>query len=588
MARALFLGLNWNKTNGEATFFECIQSFLYGAKLDASVTGYLIFFPTLILIADSIFKHSWFLKTVNIYTNILILIISILVMIDSGVYPHWGNKLDVYGAFYLNNIGEVMNFVSFKTVILSILLFLILGLPFYFIYKKGVHPILYQHKSKWTSAFVFLLLGIMSILPIRGGLSINPINLSTVYFSNKTFFNHSAINVAWNIIYTYSEKDKLYQSFEYFDTNKVQSYVKQLYPLNLHSPKLLTAKRPNIVFVILESFTSKLIFQKWDNITITPNLNDLAKEGFYFSNFYSSGDRTDEGLVSILSGYPAQPISYIINYQSKTAKLPSIVRDLKKVGYHTSFYYGGDINFANMKSFLLQSGMEEIIEKNDFPQNKATAKWGLHDEVVFEKVLDDIKKSETPFFKTILTLTSHPPFETPVPVVINGPDVNTLFANSANYTDRALGNFINELKQDPVWKNTLVVLVADHGVPYLDNCSVSDPKKFKIPMIWLGGALGEQLTLIDKYASQTDIANTLLSQLDMPAENYPYSKNIFSPASKSFSFYTWNHGFGFLGDSTTHIYNHTSRRFKIKEGKEFPDSIGNAYLQMVSDDYLKK
>ena len=509
-------------------------------------------------------------------------------MIDAGVYSHWGNKFDVYSAFYLNNIGEVMNFIPFKTIVVSILSFLFLWLPFYFIYRKIVHPILQQEDQKWVSALIFLVLGSLSIIPIRGGIGMNPINLSNVYFSNKTFLNHSAINVVWNIIYTFSEKEKLHQSFDYISPEKVGPLVKTLYPLNLHSPELLTTDRPNIILVILESFTSKLIFKKWNNIVITPNLNQLAKEGFYFSNFYSSGDRTDEGLVSILSGYPAQPISYIINYQSKTAKLPSIVQDLKGVGYHTSFYYGGDINFANMKSFLLQSGMEEIVEKNNFPKSKLNAKWGLHDEVVFNEALKEIKESKSPFFKTILTLTSHPPFETPIPTVIEGTDDNTLFANSANYTDLALGNFIDELKKDTVWENTLVILVADHGVPYLDNCSISDPEKYKVPMIWLGGALGEQLTITDKYSSHTDIANTLLSQLNLPTEKYPYSKNIFSPWSKSFSFYTFNHGFGFLGDSTTHIYNHTSKRFDQHDGSEFPDSIGNAYLQMVSDDYLGK
>ena len=588
LARLIFLIYNWDKIISVESFSEAISVFWYGGKLDLSVTGYLLLLPTLFIVITSFFKRNFIRKLIFGYTCILLLVISFLVILDASLYGHWGNKLDVYGAVYLNNIGEVANFIPIKTFVINTLAFLFLIFTSYFFYAKKIHSQLHFHQQDlWRVPIVFLLLGALSIIPIRGGIGINPINLSNVFFSNNTFANHSAINTIWNVIYTYSEKDKLYQTYNYISPQKVTPYFQSLYPKEKPTSPLFKIEKPNIILIILESFTSSLLDRKWNGIEITPNLNRLKTQGIYFENFYANGDRTDEGLVSILSSFPAQPISYIINYQNKTAQLPSIIRDLEKIDYNTSFYYGGDINFANMKSYLLQSGVEKILDKSDFPSEKYNAKWGVHDHFLFEKVLEEIRVAQPPFFKGVLSLTSHPPFDTPFATAIKGTDDGSLFANSANYTDQALGNFIEKIQKSKIWDNSLIIIVADHGAPYLDNTNFSAPEKFRIPMVWLGGVLDSIPKIYSKYASQSDIAKTLLYQLNIENPKYEYSKNIFSSSSKSFSFYTFNHGFGFLGDSTQHIYNYKSNKFQKQEGYEFPDSIGNAYLQKVSYDFSK-
>jgi len=144
------------------------------------------------------------------------------------------------------------------------------------------------------------------------------------------------------------------------------------------------------------------------------------------------------------------------------------------------------------------------------------------------------------------------------------------------------------LSREPKWKNTLVVLVADHSIPYLDNCHIAAPQKFKIPMIWLGGALQDSTFEVTKFASQTDIVNTLLSQLNQGFQPYKYGKNILSPSSKSFAFYIFNHGYGFLADSTKVIYDYNGNRFLKQKENTFPDSVGNAYLQKISNDFSSK
>ena len=128
---------------------------------------------------------------------------------------------------------------------------------------------------------------------------------------------------------------------------------------------------------------------------------------------YSTGDRTEIGLASILSGFPAQPQSSIVHFPKKTEKLPSLIRSLKQLDYNSTFYYGGDISFASMSSFIYNSGIDKIIDKSSFSPKTYNAKWGVHDHILFEKVYDDILKDSSQFLKICLSLSSHPPYDIP-------------------------------------------------------------------------------------------------------------------------------------------------------------------------------
>ena len=111
-----------------------------------------------------------------------------------------------------------------------------------------------------------------------------------------------------------------------------------------------------------ESLTSKVVASVGGLPGITPRFDSLARQGILFTNMYASGDRSAKGIVAILSGYPAQPTTSIITIPTKTASLPSLPRTFKAQGYHNSFYYGGETEFSNIKSYLLQQGFEKIID----------------------------------------------------------------------------------------------------------------------------------------------------------------------------------------------------------------------------------
>jgi phosphoglycerol transferase MdoB-like AlkP superfamily enzyme len=166
------------------------------------------------------------------------------------------------------------------------------------------------------------------------------------------------------------------------------SAVAELYPTiqKQNSENILTTKHPNVVLVILESFTSDVVGSFGGEANVSPYLSKLANEGIAFDSIYASGDRTDKGLVALLSGFPSQAVRSIIHQPDKFEKLPSLAQSMINNGYQPFFIYGGESEFANFKSYLLASGIHQIIDKNNFETNQMNSKWGAHDGFLFDKL----------------------------------------------------------------------------------------------------------------------------------------------------------------------------------------------------------
>jgi phosphoglycerol transferase MdoB-like AlkP superfamily enzyme len=340
---------------------------------------------------------------------------------------------------------------------------------------------------------------------------------------------------------------------------------------------------------VLESFSGYLIGPLGGDSLVTPNFNRYIKEGILFSDFYASGTRTDKAIPAILDGYPAQPAQSIVKEPKKSQSLPSLVKILIDKGYHSAFWYGGEINFANFNSFVIGSGFHDIITKVNFKPENFNSKWGVHDHILLKTLEDSMKVVKEPFLKVVLTLSSHEPFDVPMKPVFEGDDNITKYKNSVFYADKSLGSFLDWAKGTDWWKNTLIIMVADHCCRVSEDMLIYSQNVFKIPMVWIGGALLKKGIRIDKLGSQVDIPVTLLNQLDL-SSNFPFAKDLFSPQSRSFAFYTYNEGFGFITDSSAVIYDHKSKNLVLREGKDpdYAEKNGKAYLQVLFNDYLKR
>lgn len=590
--RAVFLLYNHDLTE-QLTSGEVLNVFLHGLKMDISMGGYFLMLTALILTFSIFIQSGWLYFILNAISITLIILCSIIVIVDLELYRHWGFRLDTTPIFYLAGTeSEAMGSVEITVVIKVIFILLALSTIAIFIYSTWLGSRLSSLKpptSKKKSAVVLLTITALMFIPIRGSFSVAPMNIGFVFFhKSKPFANHAAINVVWNFLYSLQQSSETEYPNNFFDKALTEKYFKSLYAEDDSTVYVFTEPKPNIIIFILETFTAKIIEPLGGVKGLTPNFNKLCSEGILFNNFFSSGDRTDKGIVSILSAYPAQPKSNIIRYPSKSQKLPYFNRFMNDLGYTTSFIYGGDIDFANFRAYLTNSRFDHITSDEDFPDELNQSKWGVHDHIVFQKALDECNSTKSPFFKVILSLSSHEPFDVPMEPYITGNDPSTKFLNSTHYTDKCIGEFITKAKQSTWWKNTVIILTADHGSRHPDKSPLDVQERYRIPLLMIGGAIKKD-TIVSIYGNQTDLANTLLGQLSKTSDQFKFSKNMLSPGARSFSTYFFNNGYGFVTPDCYVVYDNTSSVFLRKNGASEEDlNTSKAYQQMLFLDYNSK
>ena len=514
---------------------------------------------------------------------------------DVEIFKAWGSRLDASPLKYLKNLKEVWASISHLPVFWMLFLFIIIYGFLLFAFNKiatqGLQKILLSKGNIFCTLLLILLAGI-NIIPLRGGLQLAPINQSSVYFSQNNFSNLAAINGPWNFMYSLdNDTESGVNPFNYISSREAVLIKDSLYKANGNVEKIIDLYKtpaPNIIFIVWESFTEKVTALQKNGVSITPGFNALKKEGVYFSNIYATGDRTDKGIVAVLSGYPAQPITSILKIPGKAGKLPIVSAELSKKGYHNLFYYGGEPEFANMKAYLMQGVYNKFITEDDFEKKDQNSKWGAHDGVVSKKLSDDLKTIPHPFFCNWLTLSSHEPFETPVPTVIRGKGFESLFLNSLHYTDSIVHEFIQNCKKQSWWNNTIVVIVADHGHSLPSTGKKIDD--FKIPMLFLGGALTKTGIEINKFGSQTDLPATLFGLMNYPTKSFNWSKNLLDSSIHQWAYFSFNNGFGYVEPGKYLIFDNVGKMIIEKQGNISGQDIkkGKAIQQLSFQDYLDK
>ena len=340
--------------------------------------------------------------------------------------------------------------------------------------------------------------------------------------------------------------------------------------------KLINAERPNVMFVLLEG-CGRSVFDASD---VMPNLKKVAAEGVEFTNCFANSFRTDRGVVCTLSGYPSYPdVSIMKLTESKVANLPSIARSLQREGYTTEFLYGGDINFTNTNGYLLSTGYQRTYGEAAFPtEERNNSKWGVHDEYAFNRALKMVEQYPTdrPWMLTLLTLSSHEPWEVPYERLEAGsPD------NAFAYLDECVGDFIEKIKTTEVWKNTLIVLIPDHGISHNLSEEAMTIEKNRIPLIFTGGVVSEPKK-IDILCNQSDLAATLLGQLGIDHKDFPMSRDVLSTTyTYPFAINSWSQGVVWVDSWGASVYDLNTQ--KVVQRQDMPsaqqaDHI-RAYLQ---------
>lgn len=556
--RILFLIYQFQLTI-HLSFGEIVGLLIRGIWMDLSITGYILAVSALFLgiffFAGQKSNRLFF----NIFTATLVSIFSFILVSDLELYRNWGFRIDGTPLLYLKTPDDAIASVKVWVILLLFLFTISIVLFSYRFYNKQVITKSSFNKGKWWMSPILVFVAATMIIPIRGGFGIAPMNPGKVYFSQNIYANHAALNGIWNLIYGLTKSAHMYREYPNRVSDKTaKEWREKLYSKSNEKVNVLKTIRPNVVVILLESFTSKLIEPLGGQANVTPNFNQLTTEGLLFTNIYAAGDRSDKGIVSVISGFPAQSTQSIIKFPLKSAKLPTISSVFDSLGYSTTFYYGGDPDFANMRSYFYSAKFRKLITQDDFPKSYRNSKWGVHDEHVFERLLTDLDSAKGLFFKFFFTLSSHEPFEIPAQPKFPGKHEQDQFLSSVFYADSCLGDFFEKAKQRDWYQNTLFVLIADHGHRLPGNNPIYASEKFRIPMLWLGGVV-DTVGVVDKTASQFDLAATLLNQMNISSKNFNFSKDILS-SQHDFAYYVFNDGLGFVTDSTKLIWDHVGQK----------------------------
>lgn len=584
LQKPLFMLYNGSIEKGFG-FADYMQVMIHGASLDAATAGYLTAFPFLLVLISIWFRKFPLKKILYGYYILAAALISIIFVVDMALYTFWGFKLDVSVFLYIDSPKEALASVSVGFILLRVLAILLLIALNSWVLLKITPSVLTATRKRIAGTAGMLLLGGVLFIIIRGGVTESTSNIGQVYFSNEPFLNHSAVNPDFSLLSSMGKSQDFASEFNFFDEEKRAALFDGLYPTTDGDSiiQVLNTKRPNILIILMEGFGGAFVEPLGGLPDVTPHFNRLSKEGIFFTNCYANSFRTDRGTVCTFSGYLGLPTASVMKIPAKSRTLPAIAEGLSKAGYKTDFLYGGDINFTNMKSYLLSTGYQRLTANTDFSLAEQTSNaWGVNDDITFEYLYNQLRnrKEEGPWHTAFLTLSSHEPFEVPYH------RLEDKIPNAFAYTDECLGKFIDKLKQTLVWKNLLVVCLSDHGFYYPRVGLNTAPEFYHIPMLWLGGAVKQPMK-IDKIMNQTDLAATLLGQLGIDHSSFIFSRNVLgSDYTYPFAFYSFNNGFSFRDSTGVTVFDNNSESILLEEpvGSEQRINKGKAILQSVYDD----
>ncbi len=585
-------------------FILCNQSFLpedfsrgdlwdvyiHGVRLDIATTAYICVVPLLLVIAGQFTSRLKVFKIWSIYNIVVAFLLAIITVVDASLYEFWEFKLDATVLMYINDPKNAAASVSGWYITLRVVWILAMTLVYALIMwlplrKRKLQQAYQTTKERLIHTGILVVIGGLLFGGIRG-FDLWPNNPGVAYYTKTLFYNHSALNPTFNCIYSMTRTQSFANQYQTLDDEVATEVMKEMYPPKAAGDTtmmIIDRKRPNILLVLLEGMGACFIGNLGGDSTVAPNISRITKESVNFTRAYCSSFRTDRGVVAALSGYPGQPNTSIMRYTNKVQNLPGLPRTLRdKGGYTTRVLYASDASFFNMSGYFLTNGHQEMMTQDDFPAEQRTTQWGVPDHMAFEWLYDKLQEEDAdktkPHYNTMLTISSHTPFDVPYHRLEDEKK------NSFAYTDSCFGAFYERLKASPAWDNLMIVVTADHG---FNHEQIASPKFAHVPLFVTGGAVRGHLD-IDAITDQTDIAAIVLAQLGLPHDDFTFSRNTLSSGYRDqWAINTFNDGFTFFDERGETVYLNQPQKATFGS-----DSIrelrGKTFLQKLYQDLDKR
>ncbi|MET0357522.1 MAG: LTA synthase family protein [Cellvibrio sp.] len=546
VSRAGLIAWQWERVRVAGNVGEM---FLQGVRADLILLGY--FIAVSVLLAP-FFAHHFFARVWRIFNlgwATLALVFVIFMELSSppfimqfDVRP---NRLFIEYLSYPKEVFATLWNGFRLALILGVGLTILLGVTIYNLLNAASRNITFWSAKKllllWPLIFVVVFLQVRSTTDHR------PANPAMFALTGDALVNSLIINSGWSVfdaLDSMSHEAKSSEIYGNVDTDKLLEEVraapwltqyqfnsKELPTLHRQEAAIKREKPLNLVIVLEESLGATFV-ESLGGLPVTPELEKLKNDGWWFEQLYATGTRSVRGIEAVVAGYPPTPARSVVKLSLAQQNFYTLALGLGNEGYHTEFVYGGEAHFDNMRRFFTGNGFQRVVDRQDIKNPVFEGSWGASDEDLFNKSLERLKElhaQNKPFFSLIFSSSNHEPFEFPDGRIELHDTEKQTVNNAVKYADYALGKFISAARQQDYWKDTIFLIVADH-----DNRVYGDSlvpiKKFHIPGLILGADI--QPKRITTLASQIDLGATVLSLMGVSSE-HPMIGRDFAKDSES-------------------------------------------------------
>lgn len=595
--RTVFLFTNWSKIDDKT---DIAFAYLYGVRLDISLAAYLLALPFLFFIIQHVFikraLSPWILR---IYTFVPTLIFAAITVVNLPLYEAWGEKISKRAILLgMGTVGGVSSSVDIGMIIRALVVLAGYFTIAHFFYHWFVVKVAKYKPQSLLFTLISLVLGASILFSfIRGSFGRATLNPSAAYFSDNNPSNHLAVNTYWAFLKDMTKSSKK-NPYQFMSEDSLERVLPNIIPNQADTIlPVLNTQRPNIVLVLLEGMVAQVFEDLGGEKNITPNFKRIMSEGVNFTRAYAAADRSDKGMIAVMSGFPAQGTESIIQYIPKHEKLPGIGQIYDSLGYSTSFYHGGQSEFYNFKSYMFTHGINKVVDNANFGLDVRRNSWGVYDHVIANKMLKDLAKEKKPFFSVFYTLVNHEPFHLDGTYKFGNDTKGNAYRSTAYYTDTMFNSFVENAKKQDWYKQTIFIVVSDHGHIYpTEKYGLENPNRYHIPLFMFGGALREEWKgkKVDAVVSQVDVASTLWHFVNNTKSPFKYSEDLFAKNRKNIAFFNSNTTLGLVTADQAVSYDIQGQRVGYVEDKKVnqdkTDRLlleSKAYYQEVFKDFLK-
>ena len=381
---------------------------------------------------------------------------------------------------------------------------------------------------------VAVCLSLLCLFGIRGRTGYNPIKISQAYYCDDPFLNQLGINPAFNLL-TSALDDMRKENSELHLMPYGEAITAVRQSLGITGPvdsmhvmrRMVTTtgepQKCNVVVILMESMSASLMQTFGQELHLTPTLDSLYNHSLAFTHYYSAGIHTNHGMTASLYSFPALMFRNLMK-GTVTPHRTGIPTVLKHYGYHNMFFMTHEAQYDNMKAFFTTNGYDDIYSQEDYPKDEVVNSFGVSDHFLFGYALNKINRqaaNKKPFFATILTISNHPPYVIPS---FFKPKTKEPETQIVEYADWSIGDFLKKAEKEPWYKNTIFVIMADHG-KLVGKAQTEAPESYNhIPLIIFGPGIPEKH--YDGLATQVDVMPTLLSLLNMSYEYDGFGQNV--------------------------------------------------------------